>query len=403
MPEPPLIGRSASKSREPSKLAVSTCFVTYLIVSDPGCSSNLNFFVIVKAVDKRKRSDSKTGFTQSSNMSDQASTITSTMEILHSDGDVILVVGSDKQKYRVSSAYLSHASPVFAAMFSGRYAEGLNLSTSEPKEIPLPEDPPESIGIICKVMHLKQSDLPESLPLVDFLEFARIADKYECAEALRYIALAWFQEVEQHQVGGTWLVSALIDAAYLLKLRKKFRQWTGFFAYERHESYAGIGITALPARAYRKLTRHLPASHLSANRRTICLERQRKEARDHLSSLLAKSPTCTRCAQFAYLVGMNNTNVVPRHNLYKLLNSTPISIRDASDSIMKAFGVAYDEDALCYSFNNKTSYSQHLWFSSLPLKAVEEHIKGVKGKCRGLCLTCVLEGNDDPDNCEEDH
>ncbi|KAJ9618274.1 hypothetical protein H2203_009190 [Taxawa tesnikishii (nom. ined.)] len=369
MPEPPLIGRSASKSREPSKLAVSTCFVTYLIVSDPGCSSNLNFFVIVKAVDKRKRSDSKTGFTQSSNMSDQASTITSTMEILHSDGDVILVVGSDKQKYRDST----------------------------------PRGSPESIGIICKVMHLKQSDLPESLPLVDFLEFARIADKYECAEALRYIALAWFQEVEQHQVGGTWLVSALIDAAYLLKLRKKFRQWTGFFAYERHESYAGIGITALPARAYRKLTRHLPASHLSANRRTICLERQRKEARDHLSSLLAKSPTCTRCAQFAYLVGMNNTNVVPRHNLYKLLNSTPISIRDASDSIMKAFGVAYDEDALCYSFNNKTSYSQHLWFSSLPLKAVEEHIKGVKGKCRGLCLTCVLEGNDDPDNCEEDH
>lgn len=71
------------------------------------------------------------------------------VEILHPDGDVILVVGKDEeiQKYRVSSAFLSHASPVFTAMFAkDRFAEGQNLSSANPKEVRLPDDDPDSIG-----------------------------------------------------------------------------------------------------------------------------------------------------------------------------------------------------------------------------------------------------------------
>lgn len=44
--------------------------------------------------------------------------------IVAPEGDVILVVGADKKRLRVSSTFLSQSSSVFKAMFSGKFAEG---------------------------------------------------------------------------------------------------------------------------------------------------------------------------------------------------------------------------------------------------------------------------------------
>lgn len=45
-------------------------------------------------------------------------------EVIDDNGDVVLVVGPDKARTRISSTILMRASRVFAAMFSGTFAEG---------------------------------------------------------------------------------------------------------------------------------------------------------------------------------------------------------------------------------------------------------------------------------------
>lgn len=52
------------------------------------------------------------------------STAVTGREVIASDGDVILVVGGTK-KLLVSSSEMSRGSPVFHAMFSGNFAEGM--------------------------------------------------------------------------------------------------------------------------------------------------------------------------------------------------------------------------------------------------------------------------------------
>lgn len=44
-------------------------------------------------------------------------------------GDIILVVGDEKKRLRVSSVFMSRASSVFAAMFSGTFLEGVHPHT----------------------------------------------------------------------------------------------------------------------------------------------------------------------------------------------------------------------------------------------------------------------------------
>ena len=69
----------------------------------------------------------------------------------------MLRVKNDEVAYNllVSSEVMSIASPVFAAMFDGRFAEGQDLSSEAPREVDLPDDDPELVKLLCEIVHLK--------------------------------------------------------------------------------------------------------------------------------------------------------------------------------------------------------------------------------------------------------
>lgn len=110
-------------------------------------------------------------------------------------GDVLLQLGPSKNvSLRVSSKALSLASPVFAALFSPRFSEGQPLSSStEARNVPLPEDDPEAMTQICYAIHFYRT-VPRiiSMPLLE--KMASLCDKYDLAVALAAWSELWLRD-----------------------------------------------------------------------------------------------------------------------------------------------------------------------------------------------------------------
>jgi hypothetical protein len=124
------------------------------------------------------------------------STTESNAEVMAKRGDVILQlgkvgVGEGVRNILVASMVLSLASPVFANMFDGRFSEGQNLSPNSPRIVPLPDDDPESIIIICKICHIQTSNLPVKLTATAFSKLALVCNKYDCVDLVRAWAMIW--------------------------------------------------------------------------------------------------------------------------------------------------------------------------------------------------------------------
>lgn len=94
----------------------------------------------------------------------------------------------------VSSKAMSLASPMFKAMFFGKFKEGVELAqskaSSEIYTVDLPEDPPMATYILCSILHAKDG-LPELPHTWTLAQLAMLADKYQCGQALRYHARFW--------------------------------------------------------------------------------------------------------------------------------------------------------------------------------------------------------------------
>ncbi|EQB57455.1 BTB/POZ domain-containing protein [Colletotrichum gloeosporioides Cg-14] len=118
------------------------------------------------------------------------------------DGDVIMVVGSEQNEFRLYSLFLKTTSKVFKAMLGPNFAEGQQLIASgnrEPIKIDLPQDDVESMEFIFRVIHHQFDALhnPEDFP---FFEILVAADKYDLLPAIKYAfhhALAAVVEREQ--------------------------------------------------------------------------------------------------------------------------------------------------------------------------------------------------------------
>lgn len=103
---------------------------------------------------------------------------------------------SDQQRLiRVSSKVLSLASPVLAATFSPKFAEGCALSDKNPISVPtinFPNDDPEAMIWLCEAFHFKH---PETMGLEFPLmkEIAILCDKYDMSKALRSWSELWMK------------------------------------------------------------------------------------------------------------------------------------------------------------------------------------------------------------------
>ena len=118
--------------------------------------------------------------------------------IMDKNGDVLFELGKDdttEPHLLVSSKVLSLASPVFAAMFTHGFREGENLSSSSPRLIPLPDDDPAALTLLCKILHFRTADIPTTLEVVALANIAILCDKYDCANCVRPWSMLWLPQL----------------------------------------------------------------------------------------------------------------------------------------------------------------------------------------------------------------
>ncbi|CAK1360672.1 unnamed protein product [Cercospora beticola] len=113
------------------------------------------------------------------------------IELIAADGDVILVASKKDhtKKLRVSSSILSNASPVFKAMFGPHFREGHQLRNStEPLEVPLPEDDTRGLRLMCQMLHSWQRgfDVHDFNAIISLHNTAVLLQKYQSLDPLRW-------------------------------------------------------------------------------------------------------------------------------------------------------------------------------------------------------------------------
>lgn len=146
-------------------------------------------------------------------------------KVIATKGDVILQlgkvgVGDGVRNVLVSSVVLSLASPVFATMFDGRFSEGQSLSPASPRTVPLSDDDPECITMICKIGHMQTSQLPTTLTAMDLFKLALVCNKYDCVGVVRAWAIIWIAALLEMPAAQDF--EKLFLATHLLDLSGEF-------------------------------------------------------------------------------------------------------------------------------------------------------------------------------------
>jgi hypothetical protein len=111
---------------------------------------------------------------------------------------------------RVSSAVLSLISPFFSRVFSstGNFGEAIAFrapGSPRPFPLPLPEDNPDAFTLLAFVVHHRADAIPTRPSTDRLVDLAVLADKYECAPALRPYGTLWLQQ---------WLDTSDRDTAF---------------------------------------------------------------------------------------------------------------------------------------------------------------------------------------------
>ncbi|KAF8861819.1 hypothetical protein BDZ45DRAFT_739983 [Acephala macrosclerotiorum] len=112
------------------------------------------------------------------------------------DGDVVFLIGSEKARVRVYSLILKNASKVFSAMLGPQFSEGRTLLVANsqlPTEISLPEDDPEAMTVICRILHGRNETFTKRLKSTEILNVSIAADKWDCVVPLTWAIKDWLK------------------------------------------------------------------------------------------------------------------------------------------------------------------------------------------------------------------
>jgi hypothetical protein len=145
-------------------------------------------------------------------------------EIMDPDGDV--VINCSGVCFLVSSKAVSLASPVFRAMFTSKFKEGVALrapSSSDGRaNIELPSDNADAFRVFAYYAHHNVEALPSTISPDILLALAIFLDKYACAALLMHTCEAWSEQcLKGASEKGLW---QLLQAAYVLGWESRFVQ-----------------------------------------------------------------------------------------------------------------------------------------------------------------------------------
>lgn len=155
------------------------------------------------------------------------------------DGDLILVVGDSQTRLKIDSYMLKKASKVFKAMFQpNAFAEGQHLSSDRTiKELPLPEDDPQAMRLLCHIMHQNSTEVPDNIDDDLLLSAARHIDKYFLHRVSGFFIDHWFTGKclylgrSRHKV---------LIAAIILSKNEPFKSQTRSFLMNQADSYVAM-------------------------------------------------------------------------------------------------------------------------------------------------------------------
>ena len=157
------------------------------------------------------------------------------------NGDVYLEL--PKLELRVSSKALSMASKVFNTMFNSSFREGLDLAANETCRIPLPDDDPGAMHVLCILMHQQDIDSKGELNSGGLRLIAMLADKYSCTGAVKYWAELWIGKLQDELEGSRTDEKAMVDllvVSYILNLPTRFASVTKRMVYWLPKSMSEI-------------------------------------------------------------------------------------------------------------------------------------------------------------------
>ena len=115
------------------------------------------------------------------------------------DGDLLLRVGSalgKEHEFKVCSAALRRASPVWKAMLFSKFKEAKPADGSE-WIVELPEDDPSPLAIILQIIHGKFELVPTYIPLAQLYGLLILTDKYQMTHVVKPWAHTWVEVVRQ--------------------------------------------------------------------------------------------------------------------------------------------------------------------------------------------------------------
>jgi hypothetical protein len=124
----------------------------------------------------------------------------------------------------VSSRVLALASPVFNAMFQPYFKEGIALmSSTQPSNISLPDDDPESFRLFCYAAHHQSSAAPSQVKPETLHNLAIFLDKYQCGHVMRHQGEMWLKQSGKPSREQIW---SLILFAYSINSATLFMAWS---------------------------------------------------------------------------------------------------------------------------------------------------------------------------------
>ncbi|OQV03776.1 BTB/POZ domain-containing protein [Cladophialophora immunda] len=337
--------------------------------------------------------ESDTSSSQSSNDGPEAAT----QEVVENEQPSTL-------RIRVCSKFMTMCSPVFKAMLNGSFREGqVPLSSLEPPTLELPEDDPQSMVELCKILHHKWDTNLEAFPSC-VLPLARAADKYDCTTIIR----VWFNhqflgEVSRGRKYSRLEIAQLISISYILDEAAAFYYFSAEALYrwrikknENDDFNSEILRNDLPPKIHEFLEKMANAELgelITSSHSVICNPGHGR---------LYDNPSRTHSTIYTLTRSANIPEVCPRHaqrvaqyvealdefNLWTPGpgRGGPVSLEEAICIIRQiAKAIANDESPQCSAqqcFQCQQEWDQTVW----------ENIDDFEHQLPGLCLVCLNRG-----------
>jgi hypothetical protein len=137
--------------------------------------------------------------------------------IFDSKGDLTLIVGEEKKRFKVCSRALARHSPVFSKMLFGNWAESRTTGNNAKLwEVDLPDDDPDSA---TKALHMVHGDFQEAcsfnLSVWDLFKLLIFTNYYDMTAVVRPWSTQWFNGIKDSKdlnvVFIAWELGALKD------------------------------------------------------------------------------------------------------------------------------------------------------------------------------------------------